>query len=353
MMEPATRPAIRQTATRHRPRTRALTTALTTGLAAALALALPVLGGTGTAAAQSWDMPVPYGDTNFHTVNHMQFAADVETATNGALTLTVHPSGSLFKHPEIKNAVRSGQVPIGEFLLSRLSNENPMYELDSVPFLATSYADAEKLWQVSRPKIEALLAEEGLTILYAVPWPPQGLYADSAVSDGGELAGMKFRAYNTATERLAQLMDAVPTQVEVPDLAQAFSTGRVDAMVTSPSTGANTKAWDYLSHYYDVQAWLPKNIVVANVRALRSLDEETRNAIMVAADKAQARGWAASMEETDTKTKALKENGIEVAPPSDELKAKLQGIGATMTEEWLDRAGEEGAAVVAAFKSDS
>ncbi|MEM6422769.1 MAG: TRAP transporter substrate-binding protein, partial [Pseudomonadota bacterium] len=236
-------------------------------------LAAPLALGPAGAAAQSWDMPVPYGDTNFHTVNHTEFAADVAAATDGALSITVHPSGSLFKHPEIKNAVRSGQVPIGEFLLSRLSNENPMFELDSVPFLATSYADAETLWEVSRPKIEALLEAEGLMVLYAVPWPPQGLYANAAVDDGSELAGKRFRAYNTATERLAQLMDAVPTQVEVPDLAQAFSTGRVDAMVTSPSTGANTKAWDYLSHYYDVQAWLPKNIVVANIRAIRSLDE--------------------------------------------------------------------------------
>ncbi|MEO0959796.1 MAG: TRAP transporter substrate-binding protein [Pseudomonadota bacterium] len=302
------------------------------------------------ALAQTWDMPVPYGDTNFHTQNHIQFAADVAEATGGAIEITVHPSGSLFKHPEIKNAVRSGQVPIGEFLLSRLSNEHPMYELDSVPFLATSYEDAEKLWEIKRPKVEELLAKEGLTVLYAVPWPPQGLYADTAVETGDELQGLKFRAYNTATERLAQLVDAVPTQVEVPDLAQAFSTGRVDAMVTSPSTGANTKAWDYLSHYYDVKAWLPKNIVVANVRALRSLDEATQKAVMDAAAAAQARGWAASKAETESKTAALSENGITVSEPSDALRSKLEAVGATMTEEWLEKAGDEGKAVVAAFQ---
>ncbi|MEM6678391.1 MAG: TRAP transporter substrate-binding protein [Pseudomonadota bacterium] len=303
------------------------------------------------AAAQTWDMPVPYGDTNFHTVNHMQFAADVAEATGGKIDITVHPSGSLFKHPEIKNAVRSGQVPVGEFLLSRLSNENPMFELDSVPFLATSYDDAEKLWEVSRPAVEALLAKEGLMVLYAVPWPPQGLYADRAIETGDELSGLKFRAYNAATERLAQLVAAVPTQVEVPDLAQAFSTGRVDAMVTSPSTGANTKAWDYLSHYYDVQAWLPKNIVVANERAVRGLDEDTRAALMAAAEAAQARGWAASRAETETKTAALAENGIAVAAPGDALRSKLEGVGSVMAEEWLSRAGKDGSDVIAAFRN--
>ncbi|MEM9782195.1 MAG: TRAP transporter substrate-binding protein, partial [Pseudomonadota bacterium] len=305
----------------------------------ALALAGAALLAAGPAAtiavAQTWDMPVPYGDTNFHTVNHMAFAEDVAEATGGALTITVHPAGSLFKHPEIKNAVRSGQVPIGEFLLSRLSNENALYEIDSVPFLATSYEAAEKLWNASKPKIEELLSEEGLTVLYAVPWPPQGLYADRAVADGSELGGAKFRAYNTATERLASLMGAVPTQVEVPDLAQAFSTGRVNAMITSPSTGANTKAWDYLSHYYDVRGWMPKNIVVASVRALRSLDEETRAKVLEAAAAAEARGWAASREETTSKTAMLSENGITVSEPSAELTAKLKEVGATMSAEWL------------------
>ncbi|MEM6971435.1 MAG: TRAP transporter substrate-binding protein [Pseudomonadota bacterium] len=328
-----------------------------TAIARMFAGAATIAGATALAAlpaaAQSWDMPVPYGDNNFHTLNHVAFAEDVAEATGGALTITVHPAGSLFKHPEIKNAVRSGQVPVGEFLLSRLSNENALYELDSVPFLATSYDAAEKLWEVSRPKIEELLEAEGLTILYAVPWPPQGLYADRAVDDGSELAGAKFRAYNTATERLATLMDAVPTQVEVPDLAQAFSTGRVNAMITSPSTGANTKAWDYLSHYYDARGWMPKNIVVANIRALRSLDEDTRNAIMAAAEAAQSRGWEASKAETTSKTQALADNGITVAQPSAALKAKLEEVGATMSAEWLERAGAEGEAVLEAFNSGS
>ncbi|MGF1551746.1 MAG: TRAP transporter substrate-binding protein [Paracoccaceae bacterium] len=305
------------------------------------------------ALAQSWDMPVPYGDTNFHTQNDQQFAKDVEAATDGALTLTVHPSGSLFKHPEIKNAVRSGQVAIGEFLLSRLANENALYAVDSVPFLATSYDEARRLWEASRPEIERLLNEEGLTVLYAVPWPPQGLYADRAIEDGSELAGLNFRAYNVTTERLAELMDAVPTQVEVPDLAQAFSTGRVDAMMTSPSTGVNTKAWDYLSHYYDVAAWLPKNVVVANRRALDSLDEATREALMQAAAEAEERGWAASREETETQTKALAENGIEVSEPSEELSSTLREIGETMVEGWSEDAGEAGSKVLEDYRSAS
>ena len=297
---------------------------------------------SGATLAETWNMPVPYGDNNFHTLNHIEFAKDLEASTKGEVKIKVHSSGSLFKHPEIKGAVRSGQVPLGEFLLSRLSNENPIFGVDSIPFLATSYEDAKKLWKVSRPVIEELLEKQGLMVLYAVPWPPQGLYAKKEVAKPDDMAGLKFRAYNAATERLAQIMKAVPTQVEVADLAQAFSTGRVDAMVTSPSTGYNTKAWDYLTNYYNVQAWLPKNVVVMNKRAFQRLDSATQEAVLAAAAKAEERGWAASMAETDEKTKGLSDNGIKVAAPSDALRAALVAAGITMTEEWLSQAGDSG-----------
>ena len=299
---------------------------------------------------ETWNMPVPYGDTNFHTLNHIEFAKDIETATNGEIKIKVHSSGSLFKHPEIKPAVRSGQVPLGEFLLSRLSNESAIFGVDSVPFLATSYEDAKKLWDVSRPVIEELLDKQGLMILYAVPWPPQGLYAKKDIKTIDDMAGLKFRAYNAATERLAQLMKAVPTQVEVADLAQAFSTGRVDSMVTSPSTGYNTKSWDFLSHYYNVQAWLPKNVVVINKRVFQRLDEAAQKAILEAAAKAEERGWKTSMAETDTKTQGLVDNGITVSAPSDELRTALVDVGQTMTKEWFEQAGDAGKALVDAYR---
>ncbi|WP_299473883.1 TRAP transporter substrate-binding protein [uncultured Roseibium sp.] len=301
------------------------------------------------AAADTWNMPVPYGDNNFHTLNHVAFAKDVEERTNGDVKIVVHPSGSLFKHPEIKNAVRSRQAPLGEFLLSRLSNENPIFGIDSVPFLATSYDDSRKLWDTTRPAVEDLLGEQGLMVLYAVPWPPQGLYANRDVNAINDLSGLKFRAYNAATERLAQLASAVPTQVEVADLGQAFSTGRVDAMVTSPSTGYNSKAWDYLSNYYDVQAWLPKNIVVMNKRIFDALDDDTKAAVLEAAKEAETRGWAASMGETEAKTKGLADNGIKVAAPSDALKGELVEIGQTMTQEWLEQAGDDGKKLIDAY----
>ena len=299
--------------------------------------------------AKAWDMPTPYPDNNFHTINIKAFADDVRKRTDGEVDIKVHSAGSLFKHPEIKNAVRGGQVPIGEFLMSRLANEDAVYEVDSVPFLATNYDDAARLWAASREEVSTRLAEQGLLVLFAVPWPPQGLYTAKPVNSVDDLKGVKFRAYNTATERLAQLAGAVPTQVEVPDIPQAFTTGRVEAMITSPSTGANTKAWDFVTHFYHTQAWLPKNVIVVNARAFRQLPEETQTAILNAAELAEQRGWAASQAETEAKMKELRDNGMSVENPGPELQAGLKEIGGTMTEEWVSRAGEAGKRIVATY----
>lgn len=300
--------------------------------------------------AETWDMPTPYPDATFHTVNIHEFAKDVGEATDGALEIKVHSAGSLFKHPEISKAVRSGQVPIGEFFLSLLANDNPAFGADSLPFLATNYDDARKLWAAQKDVISGLLDEQGMMVLYAVPWPPQGLYTTKEINSVDDLAGLKFRTYNATLEEFANLAGAAPTQVEVPDIPQAFSTGRVEAMITSPSTGVNSKAWDFLTHYTDIQAWIPKNVVVVNKRAFRRLDDATQAAVLEAAAAAETRGWEMSMAETAKQTAVLQENGITVVQPSEELMAGLREIGVQMLDNWTAKAGDSGAALLQAYQ---
>ncbi|CAM4208486.1 TRAP transporter substrate-binding protein [Palleronia rufa] len=318
---------------------------LTVRLAAlAACLAVP-------ATAQTWDMPTPYGDGIFHTQNARAFAADVKEATGGALELTVHSAGSLFPHEEIKGAVRSMQVPIGEFFLSRLSNEDPAYGLDSQPFLATSYEQAEALWQAQKPVITDLLAEQGLMPLYAVPWPPQGLYTNGEIATVADLNGLRFRAYNAQLEEFAGAAGASPVQVEAPDIPQAFSTGQVEAMITSPSTGVNSKAWDFLTHYTPINAWLPKNIVVVNQRMFDRLPQDQQQALLDAAAAAETRGREMSMREAEEMTQALADNGITVYEPSDELLSGLQQIGDQMLSELRANAGQETVAILDSFQN--
>lgn len=300
--------------------------------------------------AATWDMPTPYPDKTFHTQNIIQFAADVDKATSGKLKIKIHSAGSLFKHPEIKNAVRGGQVPIGEFFLSRLSNEHAAFGADSQPFLATNYDDAKKLWGAQKAVITQLLDKQGLMPLFSVPWPPQGLYTKKPIESTDDLKGIKFRAYNATLEKFANKVGAAPTQVEVPDIPQAFATGRVEAMITSPSTGANSKAWDFISHYTDIQAWVPKNIVIVNKRAFRKLDKDLQGAVLEAAAMAEKRGWEMSMKETADKTAILKDNGVTIVKPSDTLMSGLKSVGSEMLKDWTKDAGAEGAALLKAYQ---
>ena len=131
-----------------------------------LSITVATMLSSGVALATEWDMPTPYSDKTFHTANIVEFAKDVSEATEGELNITVHSAGSLIKHPEIKNAVRGQQVPIGEFFLSRLSNEDAAYGIDSQPFVATSYEDAAKLWEAQKPVITELLAKQKLIPLF-------------------------------------------------------------------------------------------------------------------------------------------------------------------------------------------
>ncbi|MEZ5644061.1 MAG: TRAP transporter substrate-binding protein [Burkholderiaceae bacterium] len=312
--------------------------------ATAVALSLPALAQT------KWDLPAAYPATNFHSVNLTQFASDVAKASGGKLAITVHPGASLFKAPEIKRAVQGGQAQIGEILLPAYQNEWQMFGADGIPFLATSYADAKKLYAAQKPILDKKLGEQGMKLLYAVPWPPQGLYSKKAVNSAADLKGSKWRAYSPATSRIAELVGAQPVTVQAAELSQALATGVVESNMTSGATGVDSKLYEHLKYYYDVQAWLPKNAVIVNKQAFDGLDKATQDAVLAAAAEAETRGWTASEKVNADTLAKLKANGMQVLAPSDALKGDLQKVGETMLKEWLDKAGADGQAMMGAYR---
>jgi len=245
---------------------------------------------TAAFAAENWDMPMAYPADNYHTENAQMFADAVDECTGGELKITLHAGGSLFKGSEIKRAVQVGEAQIGERLLSAHANENAVFGYDSVPFLATSFEASDSLRAAAEPTLTKVMQAQGLTPLYSVPWPPQGLYFAKPIESVADMSGIKFRAYNAATARVAELAGMVPTQIEAAEL--------------------------------------------------KSLAAE-----------AQERGLATAAELADGFLKTLAENGMSVEEAGDELAAELAGIGETMTGEWLESAGEDGAAIVDAFKA--
>ena len=300
--------------------------------------------------AAQWNMPTPYGDANLPTKIAYGFAEDIKAGTGGEIDITVHSGASLIKHPEIPRAVRTGQVQLGEIFIGIMGNTHPVFKHDNIPFLATSFDDAKALWEAAKPEVEKQLDKEGLKLLYTVPWPAQSLYTKAPVNTMSDLKGLKMRAYSPSTSRLADLMNTTPTTVQVPEIPQAFSTGIIDAMITSPSTGANGQAWDYVSHYTDIKAWIPKNVVVVNKRAFRRLSDEQQQVILDAAATAEEKGWKGVRETAAKDTATLAENGIEVSEPSEQLMQEFQKIGDVMIREWEEEAPEEVGAILKNYR---
>ncbi|MTI00878.1 MULTISPECIES: TRAP transporter substrate-binding protein [Alphaproteobacteria] len=317
---------------------------LLTATALTAATAMPAI-------AEKWDMPMAYSASNFHSATGAEFAKCVTTGTGGEIEIVTHPSGSLFKGADIKRAIQTGQAPIGERLLSGHQNENALFGFDSIPFLATSFDDSAKLWDAARPSIENLLAEQNLTLLYAVPWPPQGLYFKNEVNSVADMKGIKFRSYNNATSRLAELTGMLPVTIEAAEISQAFATGVADSMVSSGSTGYDRKVWESLNYFYEVDAWLPRNYVMVNSDVWSGVSDANKNVIKACAELAEYAGNWRAKEYTGFTLQGLRDGGMTVGPASEQMTNELKEIGVTMTNEWLEAAGDEGKAIVDAFNS--
>jgi TRAP-type C4-dicarboxylate transport system substrate-binding protein len=322
----------------------ALALGLTLGLATTTGLA------TSAAAQTKWNLPAAYALDNYHSENLVFFSKEIEKETGGKLAVTVHAGASLFKAPEIKRAVATGQAQMGEVLISIHENEDPVFGVDTIPFLASSYADAKKLNNARKAAIEAKLDSQGIKVLYIVPWGPQGLYAKKDINTVDDLKGLKMRAYNVGTTRIAELAGAQAVTIQAAELPQALATGTINAFMTSGSTGYDSKVWETMTHYYDLKAWIPSNVTFVNKAAFASLDRAAQEGILKAAAAAEARGWTIAEEKAAWYVAQLKAKGMKVVEPGPELTAGLKKIGEQLTADWLAKAGPAGKAVVDAYK---
>ena len=301
-------------------------------------------------AETKWDLPTGYGANTFQTENVQQFAKDVDKATGGKLKIILHPGGSLYKANEIKRAVQTGQVPAAEFILSGASNENPLFGIDSVPFLATTYAQSKQLYLAAKSAQEKLLASQGIKVLFTVPWPGQSLYSLTPLSTPADFVGTRMRAYNPATTKIAEMLKAQPVTIQLAELGQALATNTVQNFLTSSASGVESKLYEQVKYFYPVSAWLPRNATVVNIKAFDALDKSEQEAVLKAAADAEARGWATSEKLNGEYIKELGAKGMVIAEPSDSIKKALNDIGEKMTADWIKSAGPEGKAIVDAYR---
>jgi TRAP-type C4-dicarboxylate transport system substrate-binding protein len=317
--------------------------------AAGLAALSPSLGQAQT----RWQMATPYADGNLHTRNIRTFIEDIQKASNGQLAVQLHSNGSLLRMPEIKRGVQTGQVQMGEILLTAYANEDPLFDADALPQLVVNYAQAKRLADLQRPFIEARFARQGLSLLYMVPWPPAGLYSQEPVTSLEQLRGQRFRTFSPMTNRFAQLIGAQPTLVQAAELAQAFATGVVQAQITSAATGVDTQSWDYAKVFTPLGFSMTKNAVFISSRALQGLSQPQQQMLRDAAAAAERRGYELSEQAAKETEATLGQRGMRVLQPSARLLEDLTRVGRTMADEWVQRAGEDGKKLLEAYRASA
>lgn len=310
-----------------------------------------LLAATGARAQGArWQAASGFGDGNYHTRNLREFLAEVATATNGGVQTTLHSNGSLLPQPQIKRGVQTGQVQIGEILLTAYGNEDAIFDADAVPGLVQNLDDARKLAAVQAPFIEARLARQGLMLLYMAPWPQVAITANQPLSDPAALRGLRIRTYSPISTRLAALLGAQGTLIVAPEVPQAFATGIIQAQLTTAPVAADTAVWDYSRYFINASIATSKNAVFVSRRAFDALPEAHRAAILAAARAAEARGWRLAAEAQAEAEARMTARGVQVIPASPELRAAIRRAGETMVEEWATRAGEDGRRMLAAYR---
>lgn len=306
------------------------------------ALCAAALGHASSVMAQTtWNLATGYRAESFHTQNIMQFSRDIDQATAGQLKIQVHPNNTLAKLSEISQAVQQGKAEAGETIMTSMVKDIPIAGADSIPFVVGSYKDAERMWKLQRPGIEKHFAQRGLKLLYAVPWPPQGLHSSKPVRSLSDFKGTQMRTYNSTTLRIAEMLGAKPVDVAMVDVGKALAEGRMDNMITSALTGVENKVWGPIKYYYEINAWFPKNVVFVSSKAFDALKPATRNMVVKAAADAETRGWQASQALAGSATEELRQNGIKIERIPGDLEQEIKRMGEKFSREWVRSVGNE------------
>ena len=303
--------------------------------------------------AVQWQLATGYRAESFHTQNIERMAADLARASAGRLRIEVKPNNALVKLADIRQAVQDGKVQAGETIMTSMVKEIPIAGADAVPFVVGSYADARRIWTLQRPLIDQHFAARGLKALYAVPWPPQGLYTDAPVRTAADFRGARMRTYNQTTERIAELLGATPVDVPMVEVNQALATGRITSMITSAVTGVENQVWGRAKYYYEINAWFPKNIVFVNRKAFEALAPDLQQMLLAAGQEAETRGWALSQAAAAEATNERRSRGLQVGRVPPDFEADLKRMGEKFSLEWVRSVGNEANRIFVPYYVDS
>lgn len=294
-----------------------------------------------------WDMSLHSGFSEFHTQNAIHFADVVFKETGGALKINVHPGAILgLKGPESIRALEEGLVDMAEMPTFQQVGVEPLLGLDSLPFLIRDQKDLKVLYSILRPKIEDIYRNHNLKIIYMVPWPNQNFYTKIKTDKLSDLVGQKIRTYDRNSSELIERLGLGAVQLPSQDVVTALASGMVDGVMTSTTTGAAQKYWEFLNYIYRTNHLWVTNIMAINLASWNKLSPEVQNIVEGIAERLEPEFWAISKGDDQAKLKVLVENGIEIIEPSEEMMLEMRALAKPMWQNFIDRVGPEAGEII-------
>ena len=137
------------------------------------------------------------------------------------------------------------------------------------------------------------------------------------------------------------IITSLVREIPIAGADAVLAEGRIDSMITSAVTGVENKVWSHVKHYYEINAWFPKNLVFANAAALAALPPRARTVLLEASATAEQRGWAASAAAATQSLEELRRNAMKVERTPPELGREIKRLGERFSVEWIRQVGAE------------
>ena len=297
---------------------------------------------SGAWAATKWDLHLNYPAGNFHSQGAQRFADRVKAATNGELTIVLHPGAALgFKGPELLRSVAEGQLAIAEVPTGMVEGDAPVLALTAQPFISANAFEQRLLYQLAKPTYAKILKKFNQFTLYTSVWPFSGIYTQRSINAQSDLKGLKMRVYDGTGLAFGKATGIAARKMPFSEVYPAMKAGLLDSMYTSSVSGVDAKAWEVLQYFTPINIVGPVNMINVNLDAWNKLPQNIQKTVLEIAAQMEDEMWNLAGD-MDRKSRAtLLEKGMNIKPVSNEFRSELDAIGKQLRATWAKKAGAD------------
>ncbi|MCQ9618047.1 TRAP transporter substrate-binding protein [Paenalcaligenes niemegkensis] len=305
-------------------------------------------------AATEWIAVTPWPQNNYHAVNLQTFANKVKEVTGGEVTIRVHTGGDLgLKGPELLNATRDGIVQISDMLLTQQVGEEPLLGLESVPYLTRSFEELAILQKHVKPYYHEIAGENNQKFLYFTPWPGQGLFSKTEVTDLADMKNMKVRTVEKNGTDFFNAMDAIAIQMPWGEVIPGLASGAIQGVSTSSPSATDGKFWEFIDYYNRFNWQSASQAVSVNLDAWEALTSTQREQIENIAAELQPLFWEIAQNEDSANIARLQESGMTVTLPSETLSQQLTEAAEPLWGEFIKRVGGPAQSIIDDYRQEA